>query len=146
MTRPTRITLRDPQSLGNQISWMLRTPPDFPGGEVVPAAEYDALAAELERAKARSCAVCNDTGHLDDAQAWDCGEPNSECPYCPGRVQRLLADHGALAASHERLRQVCQAVADAAPVAGTEERFGELVTNLLDQIRAALAQAPKVPT
>jgi hypothetical protein len=24
----------------------------------------------------------NDTGKLDDSQAWDCGEEPSDCPYC----------------------------------------------------------------
>jgi len=35
------------------------------------------------------CAICNDTGKLDDAQAWDCGQPPSDCPYCPARVDAL---------------------------------------------------------
>jgi len=32
------------------------------------------------------CAICNDTGKLDDAQAWDCGQPPSDCPYCETRT------------------------------------------------------------
>ena len=46
-----------------------------------------AYALELED---RQCSVCNDTGKLDDAQAWDCGQEASDCPYCPSTVDKLL--------------------------------------------------------
>lgn len=28
------------------------------------------------------CPICEGTGKLDDAQAWDCGQEPSDCPYC----------------------------------------------------------------
>jgi len=50
-----------------------------------------ALITEVERLNHRSCAICNDSGHLEDAKAWDCGQENSECPYCPDKVNQLRA-------------------------------------------------------
>lgn len=35
------------------------------------------------------CNICNDTGKLDDAQAWDCGQESSDCPYCPEKVDEV---------------------------------------------------------
>lgn len=34
---------------------------------------------------------CTATGKLDDAQAWDAGQERSDCPYCPDRVDELIA-------------------------------------------------------
>lgn len=31
---------------------------------------------------AAKCDVCGGSGELQDAQAWDCGQDNSPCPYC----------------------------------------------------------------
>jgi len=42
------------------------------------------------------CGICNDTGKLDDAQAWDCGQKPSNCPYCPERVDALRVAAGGL--------------------------------------------------
>ena len=67
-------------------------------------AAYEAQQQEIERLKARSCAVCNDTGKLDDAQGWDVGEPNSDCPYCPSAVQSLRAKVTAL--EGEKAREI----------------------------------------
>lgn len=43
-----------------------------------------------------ACAVCRDTGELQDSQAWDCGQSNSECPYCPHKVDEYRKEIAAL--------------------------------------------------
>lgn len=54
------------------------------------------------------CAVCNNTGKLDDAQGWDVGEPNSDCPYCLSAVQslRAFASKVEAEAEAERLKEM----------------------------------------
>lgn len=63
----------------------------------------DRLAGEVERLKSRCCAICNDTGELQDAQAWDCGQANSECPYCPDKVKALTASQAKLVGALESI-------------------------------------------
>jgi hypothetical protein len=50
-----------------------------------------ALITRLEALEQVSCAICHDTGHLEDAQAWDAGQDNSECPYCPEKIDEMRA-------------------------------------------------------
>ena len=52
--------------------------------------EVERLRRRVEKFEVRTCAICNDTGKLDDAQAWDCGEESSECPYCPQKMDGIL--------------------------------------------------------
>ena len=52
-----------------------------------------------------ACAVCGDTGELQDSQAWDCGQPNSECPYCPHKVDEYRKE---IAALRERVREAAE--------------------------------------
>jgi phage-related minor tail protein len=47
---------------------------------------------EIKELNSRCCAICNDTGELQDAQAWDSGQSNSGCPFCPDTVNELLAE------------------------------------------------------
>ncbi len=51
------------------------------------------------------CLICKDTGKLDDAQAWDCGQENSDCPYCPEQVEETLKDYKRLREGILRLRK-----------------------------------------
>jgi hypothetical protein len=66
--------------------------------------------AEVKMLRRRCCAICNDTGHLDDSQAWDCGQPPSDCPYCPKAVDALRVEAAALRAENERLRREVDAL------------------------------------
>jgi hypothetical protein len=46
-------------------------------------------AMTLEQRAREACPICDGTGELDDAQAWDCGQENSPCPYCAKILQAL---------------------------------------------------------
>jgi len=49
------------------------------------------------------CPMCNDTGKLDDAQAWDCGQEPSDCPLC-----KLKEENALLKAELDKYRQDAQ--------------------------------------